>query len=206
MNTQIKQEGLVWDLPTRLFHWILVLCFAGAWLTAESEVWKLWHVSFGYTMAVLLAFRLVWGVAGTRYARFRQFVKGPAAIKSQLISYVSGKPEHHVGHNPVGALAIVAMLVLIGATVASGYANYEGIGGEAFEEIHEAMANILMGLVLVHVGAVLAIGLVFKKNLVKSMLTGKKAIYAGEAISGAWRSVAIVLLGLVVSVWWLMFR
>ena len=71
---------LVWDLPVRMFHWLAVLCFAGAWLTSESERWQLVHVTLGYTLAGLVGFRLVWGVVGTRHARFTRFVRGPQAV------------------------------------------------------------------------------------------------------------------------------
>lgn len=206
MDTSQKQTGLVWDLPVRVFHWSLVICFAGAWLTAESEYWKLWHVSFGYSMALLVGFRLIWGVVGTRYARFAQFVKGPAAVKDYLMSYVRGKPMHFVGHNPAGALAILAILLTVIATVASGYASYEEIGGDWLEEIHEGGANLLMAIVLVHVAAVLLTSYIHKENLVRAMLTGKKWLAAGEAIQSGWWAVALLLLAALASIWWLMFR
>ena len=103
MNTETRSSTLVWDLPVRLFHWLLVLCFAGAWLTAESEHWRLVHVTLGYTMAALVAFRIVWGLLGTRYARFSSFVRGPSAVLAYLRSLSGPKPEHHTGHNPAGA-------------------------------------------------------------------------------------------------------
>src|SRR5512139_2829983 len=103
---------LVWDLPTRVFHWLLALSFAGAYVTAESERWRLVHVTLGYTLGGLLVFRLLWGLMGTRHARFASFVRGPAAVLRYLRSLVSGHPEYYTGHNPAGALAIVALLVL----------------------------------------------------------------------------------------------
>src|SRR4051812_17502581 len=80
VTTPANQQVLVWDLPVRAFHWLIALCFAGAWLTAESEQWQLLHVTLGYTMAILVVFRLVWGMVGSRYARFSSFVRGPAAV------------------------------------------------------------------------------------------------------------------------------
>jgi cytochrome b len=206
MTTPQKQAGLVWDMPVRAFHWSLVLCFAGAWLTAESEVWKLWHVSFGYSMALLIGFRLFWGVMGTRYARFAQFVKGPMAIKDYLMSYVRKQPMHYVGHNPAGALAILAIMLTAIVTVASGYASYEDVGGEWLEEIHEGAANLLILIVIIHVTAVLLTSFIQKENLVRAMITGKKWVAAGEAISTAWYSVALLLLLALAGLWWLMFR
>lgn len=206
MNTPQKQAGLVWDMPVRVFHWALALCFAGAWLTSESEYWKLWHVSFGYSMALLIAFRLVWGLVGTRYARFMQFVRGPAAVKAYFISYLQGKPQHHVGHNPAGALAILAIIGTVLVTVASGYAAYEEIGGDWLAEIHEAMASLLMGIVVLHIAAVLLTSVFHKENLVRAMLTGKKMILPGEAIKTTWTALGLLLLCALAGLWWFMFQ
>src|SRR6478672_9751097 len=106
------RKVLVWDAPVRVFHWLMVASFAGAYVTAESERWRLVHVTLGYTLAGLVAFRLLWGLVGTRHARFAAFVRGPAAVASYLRSLLRNAPEHHAGHNPAGALAIVAMLLL----------------------------------------------------------------------------------------------
>ena len=206
MNAPQKQTGLVWDMPVRVFHWVLALCFAGAWLTSESEYWKLWHVSFGYSMALLIAFRLVWGLVGTRYARFMQFVRGPAAVKAYFISYLQGKPQHHVGHNPAGALAILAIIGTVLVTVASGYAAYEEIGGDWLSDIHEAMASLLMGIVVLHIAAVLLTSVFHKENLVRAMLTGKKLILPGEAIKTSWTALGLLLLCALASLWWFMFQ
>ncbi len=199
-----KQPGLVWDWPVRIFHWTLALCFAGAWLTSESESWKLWHVSFGYSMAVLIGFRLIWGVLGTRYARFTQFVKGPVAIKQYFTAILRGQPEHHTGHNPAGALAILAIFGTVILTVASGYASYEELGGEWLGELHETVASVLMGIVVIHIAAVVLMSLLNKENLIRAMLTGKKLITRQEAIGSGWLSIALLLLCAVASVWWLM--
>ncbi len=206
MNTQQKQAGLVWDMPVRVFHWSLALSFAGAWLTAESEYWKLWHVSFGYSMALLIVFRLVWGVLGTRYARFTQFVRGPSAVKSYLMSHLQGKPQHYIGHNPAGALAILAIMATVLVTVASGYATYEEIGGDWLSEVHEAMASLLMGIVVLHIVAVLLTSVLHKENLLRAMLTGKKMIAPAEAINYSWSAIAVLLLCALAGLWWLMFR
>ena len=101
---------LVWDLPLRVFHWLLALSFAGAFLTAEAERFRDVHVVLGYTFLGLLAFRLVWGVAGSRYARFRSFLYGPRAVITYLQSLVARRPIHYVGHNPAGSWAIYAIL------------------------------------------------------------------------------------------------
>ena len=107
----IRNETLrPWKLATLAIG--MGLLFAGAYLTAESERWRLLHVTLGYTMAGLVGFRIFWGLVGTRYARFSSFLRGPQAIARYLKSLVSGKPEHHTGHNPAGALAILEFLAL----------------------------------------------------------------------------------------------
>ena len=113
---------LVWDAPVRAFHWLMVLSFAGAYLTAESERWRLVHVSLGYTLGALVAFRIIWGLMGTRYARFASFIRGPKAVAQYLRAMLNRKPEHHIGHNPAGAMAIALILLLSVAITATGWA------------------------------------------------------------------------------------
>ncbi|MEO6352155.1 MAG: cytochrome b/b6 domain-containing protein [Oxalobacteraceae bacterium] len=204
-GADIKAQKLVWDLPTRVFHWSLALSFLGAWLTSESERWQLWHLSFGYSMALLIAFRLIWGLAGTRYARFSQFVRGPAAVIAYLRSWLQLRPAHYVGHNPAGALAILAILGVTATLVASGYASYEELGGDWLSEIHETLANVLMAVVVIHIAAVILTSLAHKENLVRAMLTGKKIVAAGEEIRSARPVFALTLAGLMAGLWWFMF-
>lgn len=202
---QAQKPALVWDLPTRVFHWSLALSFLGAWLTAESERWQLWHISFGYSMALLIAFRLVWGLVGTRYARFSQFVRGPRAALGYLRSWLQLRPKHYVGHNPAGALAILAMLGTILAVVASGYASYAEIGGDWLSEIHEALASLLMAIIVLHIAAVVLTSLAQRENLVRAMLTGKKIVAAGQEIHSTRPIFALILAGSMAGLWWLMF-
>lgn len=166
---------LVWDLPTRVFHWLLALSFAGAFLTAESERLRDVHVTLGYTMLGLIAFRLLWGLVGTRYARFTSFAYRPRQVMSYIKSLLTRSPQHYLGHNPAGSWAIYALLGLSALAGATGYATYNDIGGHAMEEVHEAMANGLLGLVMVHIAGVLASSLFHGENLVRSMITGYKA-------------------------------
>lgn len=192
---------LVWDLPQRLVHWLMVLSFTGAYLTAESETWRLVHVSLGYTFGGLLVFRLLWGLIGSRYARFANFVKGPQAVMRYLRSLLSGKPEHHVGHNPAGALAIIAMLSLGLGLVVSGWANYNELGGDWLEEAHELLANGLIAVIAVHVIGVIASSRLHRENLPKSMLTGRKNAAPEQGIRSAWASVAALILVAVLAFW-----
>lgn len=197
---------LVWDAPVRLFHWLMVLSFAGAWLTAESERWRMVHVTLGYTMAGLVAFRLLWGLFGTRHARFTGFVRGPAAVAAYLKSLLRGRPEHHAGHNPAGALAIVALLLLAVAVPATGWALFNDLGGEWLEDVHEGVANAMLALVAVHVAAVAISSWLHGENLVAAMITGRKAAPREEAIRGAWRSVGALMLVAVLGFWWLQWQ
>jgi cytochrome b len=168
------QRILVWDLPTRLFHWLLAAMFAGAWLTAESERWRDLHVVLGYTFAGLIAFRLLWGLVGSRYARFSSFVKGRSAVAKYLRSLLGRSPEHHVGHNPAGGWAVLALLGLGLATALSGFMTYNDLGGHFMEELHEAAAGAMLALVVVHIAAVVLSSLLHRENLVVAMITGFK--------------------------------
>jgi cytochrome b len=206
VDAAVRRPVLVWDVPVRVFHWLMVLSFAGAYLTAESERWRLLHVTLGYTMAGLVAFRLIWGVMGTRYARFSSFVRGPKAVVRYLGSLLRGQPEHHTGHNPAGALAIVALLVLALAVTASGWGTYNDMSGEWLEEVHEAAANLMLALVGVHIFAVLLSTWLHKENLVRAMITGRKPGLPEDGIRRAWRTVAVLMLAAVLGFWWLQWQ
>ena len=197
---------LVWDAPVRVFHWLLVLSFAGAYITAESERWRLVHVTLGYTVGGLVAFRVLWGLFGTRHARFAGFVRGPRAVWAYLMSMLRLQPEHHTGHNPAGAAAIVAMLLLAAVTVGCGYAVYEDLGGEWLEEVHETAANLMLAVAGVHVVGVLLGSWLHRENLVRAMVTGRKAGAEGESIRRAWVALAAVLLAAVLGYWALAWR
>ena len=202
-GTRSIRQVLIWDAPVRVFHWLMVLSFAGAYLTAESERWRLAHVTLGYTMAGLVAFRILWGLIGTRHARFASFVQGPAAVARYLRSLVAGRPEHHAGHNPAGALAIIALLGMTLAVAVTGWATYNELGGHSLEELHEGAANLMLGIVGVHVGAVLVASWLHRSNLVGAMLTGRRPGSPEEGVRRAWRSVAVALLLSVMGFWWL---
>jgi cytochrome b len=197
-----KPAILVWDAPVRVFHWLMVLSFAGAYLTAESERWRLLHVTLGYTMAGLVGFRIVWGLLGSRYARFSSFVRGPAAVARYVRSLLDGRPEHAVGHNPAGALAIVALLGLTLAIGASGWAVYNEVGGEWIEGLHEGAANLMLAVVGVHIAGVLLGSWLHRENLVAAMIHGRKAGRPEDAVRSAWRSVAVLMLVAVLGFWW----
>jgi cytochrome b len=197
---------LVWDAPVRIFHWLMVASFAGAWLTAESERWRLVHVTLGYTMGGLVVFRILWGLVGTRYARFANFVRGPAAVASYVRGALRGEPEHHTGHNPAGALAIVALLGLTLAVTASGWALFNDIGGRWLEKAHEAAATIMLILVGVHVAGAIFSSWMHRENLIGAMVSGRKQGRPDEALRSAWRTVAAAMLLAVAAFWWLQWN
>jgi cytochrome b len=191
---------LVWDLPTRVFHWLLALSFAGAWITAESERWRDVHVLLGYTVAGLVAFRLLWGLIGTRYARFASFALSPRAVLDYLSSLASFKPKHYLGHNPAGSWAIIALLALLAATAATGWAAYAEIGPKWLDELHEGAANATLALVVVHIVAVAASSVLHRENLVGAMVSGYKR-GPGPAAAGTRWAVALLLVGAVGAFW-----
>ena len=167
---------LVWDIAVRGFHWLLALSFLGALLTSESERYRDVHVMLGYTMLGLIAFRLVWALVGTRYARIASFAFGPRQVAGYLKSLLSGRPQHYVGHNPAGSWAIYALVGLTLLAGATGYAAFNDFGGHWMEELHEGAANLLIGAVVVHLAGVAVSSLLHRENLVRSMITGYKKV------------------------------
>ena len=166
----------VWDLPTRVFHWSLVASFATAFLTAESEKLRDIHVIAGYVLAGLIAFRLVWGFVGGGYSRFAEFLPTPAKVGGYLRSLVAGRPQHYIGHNPAGAVAIFLLLAFGITTAASGWMTYEETGGHFMEELHEVAANGMLAIVGIHIAGVLVSSWLHRENLVLAMITGWKRL------------------------------
>ena len=164
----------VWDLAVRLFHWSLVASFAVAWISAEE--WQDLHLWAGYAAAALVAFRLVWGLAGTRYARFRQFVRRPRVVVAYLRDVLSGREARYLGHNPAGGAMILALLLAMAGLCLTGwlYTTDAYWGVEWVEETHELLANLLLALVGLHVLGVLLASLRHRENLVRAMVTGRK--------------------------------
>jgi cytochrome b len=171
----------VWDLPLRLFHWLLAAAVAVAFVSAEiGGNAMVWHGRAGLAVVGLIAFRVVWGFLGSTYARFANFVHGPTTIRA----YLQGEWEA-LGHNPLGALSVLALLTLLAAEAATGlFANddisYQGylyslVGANLSERltgIHKLFEPALITLVTLHLGAIAFYMRVKKHNLVKPMITG----------------------------------
>jgi cytochrome b len=161
---------LVWDLPLRLFHWLLVIAVAVAFLSAEEEsALNSYHMLSGWIAAVLIAFRIVWGFAGSEHARFAGFLK-PAGLGAHVGELLRGRPAPTLGHNALGAVSVILLLIMVAATVWTGATLSEGAG----EELHEVIGWSLLALVAVHVVAVLLMSLLTRENLVAAMIHGRK--------------------------------
>lgn len=203
----IARDGgtLVWDLPTRLFHWSLAVCFAGAWLTSDSERQHLLHLLFGYSLFGLIAFRVLWGFIGSRHARFAGFMHGPGATWRYLAGMLRGRPDHHVGHNPAGAVAIWLLLGLGLATAGVGIAMVSGAivgAGESLEEVHEALATAMLVVVGLHLLGVIVGSVLHRENLPRAMITGRKrGLRAEDGIPKGSLAIGLALLVALVAFW-----
>lgn len=197
------QKILVWDLPVRLGHWLMVGGFCLAWLTGDSETFRLVHVIAGATVLGVATFRLPWGFIGSRYARFVDFVHGPAKVKDYFFSMLRLQPAHHVGHNPAGGWAIVVLLALAILTGLAGWAIYNDFGGHWLEEVHEGLATAMLTMVIVHIAGVVSGSLLHGENLARAMVNGCKQGSAEEAIQSACPFAAFLLLIWVGAAGWL---
>ena len=179
----------VWDLPTRLFHWALVACVLGQFATAYAPgSWIEWHARLGYTVFTLLLFRVVWGFVGGRWSRFASFIYSPGSV----VNYLRGRahPDHLIGHNPLGAGSVFAMLAFLLAQVATGLFGDDEIAftgpvnrfvtsskGLAATWYHKRIGQwVIIGLVLLHVLAILYYLWKKKDYLIKAMVGGDKAV------------------------------
>jgi cytochrome b len=218
MPAQDTRARLVWDLPLRLFHWLLATCVAGSWVTHElGTQWFAWHARIGYVTLVLLCFRLAWGFVGPRHARFASFLRGPRAT----LGYLRGLTEpgaDTVGHNPLGGLSVVAMLGLLLLQAVTGLFANDDIfnSGPLYGYVDKALSDGLTGLhkgnfdwllVLIglHIGAVCYYQFVRREDLLLPMWTGRKPAsrvppQAEIASQRIW--LAIVLAGIAALILW----
>lgn len=163
----------VWDPLVRVGHWMLVAGVASAWLLEDARVW---HERIGYAVAAVIVVRMMWGLAGPASARFATFVRGPARTLAYARDELRHRAPRYLGHNPLGAWMIVALLVTLAGIAATGWGmtTDAGFGSELLEELHEALAHGLLVLVGLHVGGVIYTSWRQRENLVRAMFTGRK--------------------------------
>ncbi|NYT61424.1 cytochrome b/b6 domain-containing protein [Alcaligenaceae bacterium] len=219
MNTNnIKTR--VWDLPTRLFHWILAFCVAGSFISVKlGGLWMDWHVRLGLAVTGLIVFRLIWGLVGPRYARFAQFVRSPLAV----LRYLRSQTMHIAGHNPLGAYSVLALILSIGFQAFSGLftnddvmtagplASVSETWSATLGGLHKLNEWILLALITLHIVAILWYRLKKRKNLLGAMLHGDVSLELspGQSVPSAkdtWavRLGALILaLAIAAGLWWL---
>lgn len=203
----------LWDLPTRLFHWLLVAAIAAAWATGEEGgSWMIWHGRIGLFVVGLVVFRICWGFLGSTYARFATFVRGPTAIAT----YLRGQ-WHGLGHNPLGALSVLGLLALTALQTGTGlFASNDDIAytgylqalvssewSERLTYLHHFVFDLLLILIGLHVAAILFYTHVRKDNLLTPMITGSKEIAQGQPASGGGMAALIVALTIASGSVWL---
>lgn len=172
---------LVIDAPTRMFHWLFALSFVGAYVTAESEHWRLLHVTLGYAFASLLVFRVLYGLFGPRQARlgllWRRVAGVPAWLRSLLAARSVSAVNWRQGQNLTMALAIVSMLALVVPLVLSGYGTYNDwgdvLGGDWLEDAHELVGNAFLIVVQAHVALIAVLSVLRRQNQALPMFTGR---------------------------------
>lgn len=189
-----KQRIRLWDLPTRLFHWLLAGLVVASFVSGKIGGNAMdWHGKFGLTILGLLAFRLVWGFAGSTYARFVSFLPTPAKV----LAYLRGQ-WRGVGHNPLGAFSVFGLLLLLAFQVGTGLFGNDDIAfrGPLYELIskdlsdrltglHKLSVNVLIALVTLHIVAIAFYVRVKKDDLIRPMLTGWKDVAPGEGASAS---------------------
>lgn len=182
------------DAPTRAFHWLMALCFAGAYATADGERWRLVHVTLGYSLVGLLGWRVVWGLIGPKPARFSSWwgklLALPGVIGQLKRGQRPGAPVQNLGLT----LAIVGVLLTVALTTATGWLTYEEFTGEWMEEVHEFAGNLLLALVLGHIALVLGLSLLRRRNLAGPMLTGRTPGRGPDLVkrNGGWLAALMV--------------
>jgi cytochrome b len=217
MTQAVRPDGFrrvfVWDAPVRLFHWLLLALVAIAWFTGEGEgAAASIHRLAGEAIAGLLVFRIIWGFVGGEHARFADFAAGPSAIAAHVRDLASSRPKRHLGHNPLGGLAVILLLLNIAVIVFTGLFSggednagpFAGVLGLELSEAHEIAFRVLQALVVVHVLGVAVETLRAKDALVPAMITGWKRRMSHEPGNDARRAsaatlIAAVLLGAAVS-------
>jgi cytochrome b len=205
----MRTKVTVWDLPTRIFHWALVLCVMGSAATAQiGGAAMAWHFRCGYAMLSLLLFRLIWGVVGGRWSRFTSFIYTPKATVTYLRG--QGHPEQSIGHSPIGALSVFVLLATLMIQALTGLASDDEItsAGPLVGLVSSAWvssatfyhANVgkltLLGLLALHIGAIVFYQVGKNQNLIRPMIDGNKEV--DVSIKGSKDNTATRLLAMAV--------
>jgi cytochrome b len=211
---------LIWDLPLRVFHWLFVLTIAGAWYTSEHSEFIDYHMMLGYFALGLLIFRISWGIVGPKHARFGQFLPSITTLLTYAKSIKQKKKYYSPGHNPLGSLMVVLMIVLITLQAVSGlFINddvfssgpYYGSLGAATEKVmsflHHNVFDFMIAAIVLHLSSIAYYWLIKKENLVLPMITGKKnadVVNEADAIPNSRIPLAIIIIIATISfVYWL---
>jgi cytochrome b len=186
----IRLPMRIWDAPTRLFHWVLVLLIATSYVTVQNN-WMDLHLLSGYAILTLLLFRLVWGFIGSDTARFARFLRSPFAALRHLASFTKREPDNEVGHNEAGGWMVLVMLVVLSVQVGTGlFSNDDGategpLAKYAGKDLSDKLSGyhglnfyVLLGLIGLHILAIVAYAVVKKHDLVRPMISGKKKLPA----------------------------
>ena len=200
----------VWDAPTRLFHWLLVLLIALQYATGEFHLLDMrWHFWFGYATLALVLFRILWGFFGSQTSRFAAFLRGPRAVLAYAKSQLSTIPQVSVGHNPLGGWSVLALLVCVLAQIITGLFASDEIDTDGplvafvstrtvklMTRLHDWNQNLLLALIALHVLAVLAYLVLKQQNLIAPMITGSKRAPQSDAMrfASGWRALGLFLL------------
>lgn len=202
----LERSIRVWDLPTRLFHWSLFGLVLVAWFTGEEEGAAQVHRYAGEAIAGLLVFRVLWGFAGGEHARFADFAAGPATIIGHVRDLFSPAPKRHLGHNPLGGVAVYLLLATVAGVVVTGLFSggehnagpFAGMWGVEFSEVHEVLFRVLQVLVGIHLLGVAVETVLAKDALLPAMITGSKRRRADEPGSDARNAKPVALLAALV--------
>lgn len=165
MIAQLSKRMMSWDAAVMVSHWLLAICFLGAVITQDSEKFRLLHVTMGYTMFGLVAFRLVWGFIGGKYARFNSIYPRIKKVIEYLKSLFTAEPQAFIGFHAIGFLAAYLLLAVILMVTISGYIVYEELGPDLFEDLHETLGNLLIAIVVIHIGGVVINAVIQKVKL-----------------------------------------
>lgn len=194
------------DAPTRMFHWMLAICFVGAYATSEGERWRLVHITLGYTMIGLVGFRLVWLLLGPKPARWTAWAARFRALLGSIRSAKVGQFRWSALQVGFNSLAVVALVLTAVVATASGYVLDQEWLGDWFEEVHEFAGNALLGFVLVHLALVLLGAFIQSANPLTLMLTGKAPGKGPDLITRNRVWLAVLMLVAVMGFGWMQWR